>query len=349
MSSGGIAYISYNAYPGSYLRDMARDILHYHLTGVDEPQARLAAAQELMASIVSIEAPTPYAQALHDQLRRMLSYSELLLYHDDLAEISTPFYLHEFVEHAEKHGLAFLAEADLSDSRMRGVPDNAVALMDALPDDVVVREQYLDFFTNRMFRRTLLCHGEASMQRVLDASAISRTAIASPATAKDEETFETPEGFQMTTTEPHILAVMRALRDAWPGAVPYDDLLQHAIGAAGSQAEPAEVDARLRNVLIEAYLANMLQLWSVAPPVVAAASERPVAGALARAQVAAGMNVLTSMTHETVRLDGPRDHELVALLDGTRDYNALAAAAPPLEVSFDEALAAIARAGLLTT
>jgi hypothetical protein len=55
------------------------------------------------------------------------------------------------------------------------------------------------------------------------------------------------------------------------------------------------------------------------------------------------------MTHETVRLDGPRDHELVALLDGTRDYDSLAAAAPPLEVSFDEALAAIARAGLLTT
>src|SRR5262249_44431839 len=208
MAPSGIAYVSYNTYPGSYLRDMARDILHYHLTGIDDPQARLAAAHELMTSIVSVEAPTPYAQVLRDHLQRMLGYSELLLYHDDLAEISTPFYLHEFVEHAEKHGLAFLSEAELSESRMRGVPDGAAALMDALPDDVVVREQSLDFFTNRMFRRTLLCHSEAQMQRVLSAGAVSRAAIASPATSQDDETFDTPDGNQMTTTEPHIVAAM---------------------------------------------------------------------------------------------------------------------------------------------
>ncbi len=117
-----------------------------------------------MQTIVAIEEPFPYAQVLRQHMERMLSYSDALLFHDDLAEISTPFYFHEFVEHAAHHKLAFLAEADLFESQMRDVPDSAGRLMAGLPDDVVVREQYLDFFKNRMFRQTLLCHDQAPGQ-----------------------------------------------------------------------------------------------------------------------------------------------------------------------------------------
>ena len=45
---------------------------------------------------------------------------------------------------------------------MRDVPESAERLLAGRPDDAVVREQYLDFFKNRMFRQTLLCHGEVS-------------------------------------------------------------------------------------------------------------------------------------------------------------------------------------------
>ena len=48
LARQGIAFVSYNAYPGSYLRDMARDILAYHLQGVRAPAERLARAQHLM-------------------------------------------------------------------------------------------------------------------------------------------------------------------------------------------------------------------------------------------------------------------------------------------------------------
>ncbi len=111
LAPHGIAFVSYNAYPGSYLRDMARDMLRYHLRDVTDPAARLAGAHELMETIVAIEEPSPYARVLREHMARMLRASDELLFHDDLAEISTPFYLHEFVEHAAGHGLRFLAEA----------------------------------------------------------------------------------------------------------------------------------------------------------------------------------------------------------------------------------------------
>jgi SAM-dependent methyltransferase len=146
LAPEGIAFVSYNAYPGSYLRDMARDMLRYHVQGVSNPGDRLARAQELMRTIVEIEQPSPFARVLREQMERMLGYSDALLFHDDLAEVSTPFYFHEFIEHARARGLQFLSEADLFESQMRDVPESAGRLMASLQPDVVVSEQYMDFF-----------------------------------------------------------------------------------------------------------------------------------------------------------------------------------------------------------
>lgn len=333
LSSAGIAYVSYNAYPGSYLRDMTRDMLHYHLRDVEDPQARLRGAQELMRTIVEIEAPSPYAQVLREQVERMLSYSDALLFHDDLAEISTPFYFHELIEHAERHGLRFLSEADLAESQMREVPQSAARLMATLPDDVVVREQYLDFFRNRMFRQTLLCRAEAPVRRELDDLQLERFAISSAArphgdgkeegSGKGGETFLTPEGFSITTSEPLVAAAMRALAQAWPAALEFAALAAVAGETAGPEVPVELVAQRLRAVLLQAHLARIVQLQGCAPPLVPRAGERPLASGLARAQQAAGRTVVSSLLHGNAQLQGELEPRALGLLDGTRDRKAL--------------------------
>ncbi len=348
----GVAYVSYNAYPGSYLRDMARDILGYHVRDVEGPQRKLAAARELMETIVAIEEPSPYAQVLREHMERMLRYSTALLFHDDLAEISTPFYFHEFMEHANHHSLAFLAEADLFESQMRDVPDSAGQLMAGLADDVVVREQYLDFFKNRMFRQTLLCHVDAPVSRELDDGAIERLWISSPARAEAQqavegETFTTSEGYSVTTSEPLVQAAMRALGEAWPRALDFPTLLERALQAAGSEAQPELVRARLRVVLLQAYLARMVMLQGCAPPVAGSPSEHPLASALARAQHAAGLPAVSSLLHANVRLEGELEPRLLALLDGTRSPSELAGALDAPREQVDESLSRLASVGLL--
>lgn len=345
LAPEGIAYVSYNAYPGSYLRDMARDILAHHVRGIAEPQARLQAAQELMQTIVAIEEPSPYARVLREHMERMLRYSDALLFHDDLAEIATPFYLHEFVEHANHHGLAFLAEAELSESQMREVPESAGRLMEELPEDVVVREQYLDFFKNRMFRQTLLCHAQAPVRRELDESEIERFAVsaqvepvedevdpdearqpvAHAAPAAVSETFATPEGMTLSTSESLVRAAMHTLADAWPAAVDFPSLLAAAQEAAGPEAPGELVGARLRVVLLQAYLARIVQLQGCAPPLAGEPGERPLASPLARAQCAAGKPAMSSLLHANVRFEHDLDSRLLVLLDGTRDREALIA------------------------
>jgi SAM-dependent methyltransferase len=376
LAPEGIAFVSYNAYPGSYLRDMTRDMLRYHVQGASDAGERLARAQELMKTIVEIEQPSPFARVLREQMERMLGYSDALLFHDDLAEVSTPFYFHEFIEHAKIRGLQFLSEADLFESQMRDVPESAGRLMASLPQDVVVREQYMDFFKNRMFRQTLICHDTATIDRTLDEVAIEGMWISSRAHPKQDadgegeeghvpgespitahglapgedpeaRTFLTPEGFSMTTSEPLVQAVMDALGEAWPQSVAFPALLARAREAAGPDAPPELVAARLCSVLLQAYLARIVMLAGCPPPTAGEGDERPAVSPLARAQQGAGLQALSSLLHANVRLDSELERRVLGLLDGTRTVAEVAGAldAPPEEIV--ESVARLASVGLL--
>jgi SAM-dependent methyltransferase len=376
LTPEGIAFISYNAYPGSYLRDMARDMLRYHVQGVLDPAERLARAQELMKTIVEIEQPSPFARVLREQMERMLGYSDALLFHDDLAEVSTPFYFHEFVEHARARGLEFLSEADLFESQMRDVPESAGRLMASLAEDAVVREQYMDFFKNRMFRQTLICHDTAPIDRALDEAAIdslwvssraraqvgvdgegeegrapgeTRAVARGPAPAEDPEarTFLTPEGFSMTTSEPLVQATMAALAEAWPRSLVFPALLARARQAAGPEAPPELVSARLRSVLLQAYLARIVMLAGCPPPVSGEVDEQPTASPLARAQRAAELPALSSLLHANVRLDTELEARVLELLDGTRTLVEVAVALDASEAQVAGCVERLASVGLL--
>ncbi len=43
----GVAYLSYNALPGGYLRQMVREILQYHTASLADGQRTIAEAQHL--------------------------------------------------------------------------------------------------------------------------------------------------------------------------------------------------------------------------------------------------------------------------------------------------------------
>jgi hypothetical protein len=346
LAPHGIAFVSYNAYPGSYLRDMARDVLAFHLRGVVAPAQRLTRAHELMETIVAAETPTPYARVLREHLQRMLAASDALLYHDDLAPISTPFYFHEFVEHTAAHELQFLSEAQLSDSQLRDVPAHVGEFIASLPDDVVLREQYLDFFTNRMFRQTLLVRAAVPVHHEISDNRIDGLAISCPA-SRDGDRFVTPSGASMTTTNPFVSAAMNELGDCWPESVTFDELLRRV-------ARRVEVDTlaevavqQLRAVVLEGYLGQVVLLHGCAMPARARAGERPSAGALARAQRRAGSTVLTTLLGTNCTIDNELGDQLLPLLDGQRDRETLASELGVKRAVIDGTLTGLARQGLL--
>src|SRR5262249_24538586 len=67
LSDQGVAYISYNTYPGWHLRQMLRDLLLYHVEPQSDPGQRIRQARRLLTMLA--KAAPKHGQA-HDFLLR---------------------------------------------------------------------------------------------------------------------------------------------------------------------------------------------------------------------------------------------------------------------------------------
>jgi SAM-dependent methyltransferase len=349
LTPHGVAYVSYNAYPGSYLRDAARDVLRFHVEHEPDPERRMEQADALMRLIVRAGRASPHARALAEHLEAMLARPHWVVFHDELAEVNTPVYFHEFVAHARRHGLEFLAESHLADSQLLDLPPDVAAELERLPDDVVLREQYIDFVANRLFRQTLLCRADAPLRRELRATDLQSMWVAAPARTEatgaaldgsERVRFELAHGQVIETDDAQLKHALVRLGRAWPRCIRFADLA----GAAPQ---------RLGEALLGAHAERLVDLH-VQPPAAAPAGDRPVAAPLVRRQAAKGSVSVTSLRHATIRVEDELGRLLLTRLDGSRDRAALAAelhsaepAVPDARAALDAALDRLARLSLL--
>ena len=140
LAPGGVAYVSYDVLPGGHLREITRQMLRWHLRDVDEPEQRIAGARALLEAIAGAR---PEGDEMRLAAERALQQGDPALFHDELAPHHEAVLFADFVDHAGRHGLRFLAEADVFEM-------DAGALPPELAGDAIEREQYLDFFKGRM-------------------------------------------------------------------------------------------------------------------------------------------------------------------------------------------------------
>jgi SAM-dependent methyltransferase len=381
LAPNGVGYVSYNAYPGSHLRDISRDLMLYHTRDIAAPQEKIQQARALLAlAAETVPADLVHGRILRDQLRRVEGTAEEVVYHDDLEANAQPFLLHEVAEAAARHGLQYLGDANFGYSQLFGLPDAAVKLVEQIPESrAMEREQYLDFVTGRMFRRTLLVHDDVVLERDVGPAKVRDFFIAGRLTPAEQGvdarapgavTFRAANGRTVRVEDALGKAALLRLGEAWPGALTFDDLLQQAQARLGERGvantEAGDAAARLAELLFRAYAARQVDLHCEPPPLTTAVSERPEASLLARRQVEAGP-IATNLRHSRIVLDDPVVRRFLPLIDGTRTLDALTAdlnaalaqqgeAAPrgadgaPLQVTraqVEENLAILARLALL--
>jgi trans-aconitate methyltransferase len=317
LSASGVAFVSYNALPGYRLRQSLRELLALEVEGIDDPQRRIAAARGLLARLSGENEP---ATALGAEAAALAERSDALLFHDALADVNDAFLFSEFAARAAGHGLRYLAEADLRDLRTDTWPADVRA---ALPhvDDVLRREQFLDYLKLRRFRQTLLCRAECkpAAQPIAErVAALSVASYARPQVADDERpglvTFAVPGGAQIATDDERVVAALLRLAQAWPAAVRVAELLD-------GEPDPAALEA-LCDVLVHGAIRGVVWPHAHPPTISVRAGERPHASALARVQARDGEPVAT-LRHNSIRVGDALDRRVLALLDGTRDRAAL--------------------------
>lgn len=315
LAPNGLLYVSYNALPGCRVRQAAFDVLHYHVDALPDAVQRMTEARRL-ARILGGTSATLHAadEALRAEFRAIAASSDSELCHDTLAVPNDPVYFHEFAAHAARHGLAFLAEAELHTMSAAGLSPEARELL--APMAAAAREQYIDFVRLRRFRQSLLRRQGAAVEPAGRAARILQMHVSADApllqaaaagTLADLGRALDPQGSRAVT------AMLEAIARRAPAA--------SAVAELALPALPRPLDA----LLTDAFVANVVVLHLHPPPIATGGSTRPVASPLARWETRLREDV-TTLKHARIRIADPNARRLLALLDGTRDHAALATA-----------------------
>ncbi len=337
LAENGVAYVSYNTYPGGHMRDLVREMMRFHVSEFDDPRQRVTQARSLIKFIVDAGSePDLYRMVLQKELDRINEFTDSSLFHDDLGEHNAPVYFYQFVEHAARHGLKYLSEAHFFEIQTGIFPANVVEVLNRMSDSAIAKEQYLDFLKCRRFRQTLLCHDDRHLDDSPRPEKVVSFHVASPLRPAQADleikqreitSFIGPKNSSLQTDNPLIKAAIVALGEVWPKALRFQDLLDTARRSCdqGSCGEVGSVDddqRTLGELLLRAYAGGLVE-FSIAPPqLVSRPSERPVASPLARLQSTESSEVV-NLRHFNIRVEDPLSRQLLQLLDGTRNRDAL--------------------------
>ena len=332
LSPNGIAYVSYNVYPGWKLREVIRELMMFHAGSRETPAERLQQAKAILEYTKNISAEqSTYGKLLRDEATQVSRAEDYYLYHEYLEIENNPMYFRDFAKLASDRKLAYLGEAGLSDmAPQRLGKDIHETLNRVSGGNILATEQYMDFFTNRTFRQTLLVHEAQSghISRALSPASLKsfaiNTSLAPDAEFKPVEgqaplmQYKDNFGRSLSVNSPMALEMINALVQAKPSSVRFDDLVNRvSTNVPGLAANPAQaiadaVGMELINLLVQ----NVVRL-SLAPLQQPAHVDKPLAFSLARVQAQMGQNWATNLLHQPVGIS-PAHRAVLSQLDGSR-------------------------------
>ena len=338
LKTNGIAYVSYNVYPGCRMTEVVRDVISYHVRGLPDSQERM---QQGFAFLRFMAQSVPHENsaytALYNSTLSILDEDEAAqtrLYHDLLESTNDPAYFSDFVAHADKHELQFLGEADIKEMQSLRFPPEVTSVLTQLGDDFIQREQYLDFFKHRSFRQTLLCHRDVTLQRQLRPERIKGLLLAADIQCDNPAgDLQSNEAFRFrdargsaeaSVDHPLAKAALLELREAYPQAMPFEELenaarrrLRPQSNVVQRSTEFAQESRELTEHLLQMYAAGLIEAHVYQPKLTVQVSERPVASSWARMQAQQAAKV-TNQWYAGVDLSDV-NRQLLLLLDGTRN------------------------------
>lgn len=306
LSPNGVAYVSYNTFPGWHLRGLVRDILLRGVRGLVSPAERLAAARDLLAfacESASDRSPA-YGQALRDVLEEFSRYKDAYLFHEWLERDNRAFWFRDFVASAARHGLAPLADAHLPAMPMGRVKPDVDDVLSRRARGRLEKEELLDVLRNRTFRQTLLVRAPGEDREEPDPAALDAllftTDLAPVPGPGPGRAFRSPSASVATDSAP-LVAALGALHAAAPRAL---SLAELAPGGADE----------LRPALLRCVATGLVRARVDPVPCAPRAGEAPVASPYARLEAAEGPHV-TTLAHADAELD-PAARLLLRELDG---------------------------------
>ncbi|HGG9807895.1 TPA: methyltransferase regulatory domain-containing protein [Neisseria meningitidis] len=165
LTKHGIAYISYNVYPGWKRQEQLREIMYFAGRDVlEEPlEARTRKgldALKALAEILENDKGLDGGGKL-PAIQKILNHNFYYIAHEYMEAFNDPIYVNGFIEWANRHRLAYIGDTNLHVSFVSWMAEHTRERILALAgDDYIAKEFYSDILSDRQFRRSLLCREE---------------------------------------------------------------------------------------------------------------------------------------------------------------------------------------------
>jgi methyltransferase-like protein/trans-aconitate methyltransferase len=336
LAPDGVAYVSYNTLPGWSMRGVIRQMMLFHARQFPDPAERVRQARGALDFFAkSVPADNPYGAFLRGELEALRQAGDYYITHEHLEEDNHPCLFADFAAHAGRHGLRFLAEADLQTMLASHFPPEVQETLRRVSGNMIYLEQYMDFLRNRMFRQTLLVHADRQPAYDLRPAALAGTYVATAVRperpgfdpyADGLEKFVSDVGPVLQAGQPIVKAALAELAGRWPRRIRFEDLVERARARLGG--DPAADDVEKVGLALLQFLTTggprVIELTTRPLDVAAGVPDRPRAAAGARRQASRAEPVAT-LRHETFPA-ADFDRVILQLLDGTNDRAAVTAA-----------------------
>ena len=169
LADNGIAYVSYNTYPGWHTMEEVRQLMLFANRGYDELTHKekvlrgKTVGSLVGAQILNYDNLKERNSKFLGALRSVMQKDDYYVGHDHLEPYNDPCYFYQFNDHLKAHNLTYVCDADLTLSMVRTYDESIADKLEKLaPNSQADQEQYLDFMLDTTFRKSIICKESAA-------------------------------------------------------------------------------------------------------------------------------------------------------------------------------------------
>ena len=345
LSDTGIAYISYNTYPGWHMYNMFRGMMQYHAGKMEQLDDKIAQAKAIVqfTALHNLDSSSAYGQFLGNNIEFMSKLTDEYLYHEYLEQDNHPLYFSQFVEKAATHNLQYLGDTEFHTMTPLNYPEETKSTLEAISPSIFELEQYMDFLRCRRFRCSLLVRDHHELKRNVSLDPFLELRFRFRAFAQsmlEIEPGERPEAplcdeeHDINTTL-HAISIndaniedqdltaadvdlyknaLELLDSSYPQSLHFSEIINRCSSDLNRSIEHEE-QIDLCKLFQSLFIKNLIQLELIAPSFSTKISERPILNPLARHQLTY-QSVVNSALHDMILVSDPWLQQLGQRLTG---------------------------------
>ncbi|QLB13937.1 hypothetical protein A6A11_07870 [Bisgaardia hudsonensis] len=164
LSPNGLAYISYNTYPGWHLKDMAKELMLFGSNSDLDRASRVPQSLELLKytkNIISKKNTALYPE-INNMFNDIINKPQHYIAHEYFENYNIPLYFKDFIQKIEQYNLAYVTDSSTPNIRCQFIftDEEYQQICQYFNNKIEKVEQYTDFITNRKFRTSIITKKE---------------------------------------------------------------------------------------------------------------------------------------------------------------------------------------------